>query len=142
MDHPASDAERRDTSNGLTRSAVDAAADGGIDKPRVRAPVVELLAALGEDVTREGLVDTPRRVADMYAEILSGLHEDPAHYLDVTFDEQHEEMIVVRDIPFYSLCEHPLLPFHGRAHVAYIPRGRVVGISKIARLVDSAAKRL
>jgi GTP cyclohydrolase I len=112
------------------------------DSETVERAVRELLAAVGEDPTREGLLETPRRVAEMFREILGGLQEDPRQLLDVTFDEQHEEMIVLRDIPFYSLCEHHLLPFSGVAHVAYIPRGRIVGISKLARVVDCLARRL
>ncbi len=123
--------------NGLTELAVT----DEIDRARIRAAVGELLAAIGEDPRREGLLNTPRRVADMYAEIFAGMREDPGRYLEVTFDEQHEEMILVRDIPFYSMCEHHLMPFHGEVHVGYIPRGRIVGISKLARLVDALGKR-
>jgi GTP cyclohydrolase IA len=104
--------------------------------------VLDLLKALGEDPEREGLAETPRRVAEMFREVLGGLHEDPSSLLDVTLDERHEEMIVLRDITFHSLCEHHLLPFSGVVHVAYIPRGRVVGISRLARLVDCLARRL
>jgi GTP cyclohydrolase I len=114
----------------------------GQDSAAVERAIRNLLEAVGEDPTREGLLKTPHRVAEMLTEILGGLHEDPAEMLDVTFNEQHEEMIVLRDIPFYSLCEHHLLPFSGIAHVAYIPRGRIVGISKLARVVDSLARRL
>jgi GTP cyclohydrolase I len=111
------------------------------DSEAVERAVRELLKAVGEDPEREGLVETPRRVAEMFREVFGGLQEDPAKLLDVTFDERHEEMIVLRDIPFYSMCEHHLLPFSGIAHVAYIPRGRVVGISKLARVVDCLARR-
>jgi GTP cyclohydrolase I len=111
------------------------------DTDAVERAIADLLRAIGEDPSREGLRETPRRVAEMYAEVLGGLHEDPAELLDVTFDERHEEMIILRDIPFYSMCEHHLLPFSGIAHVAYIPRGRIVGISKLARVVDSLARR-
>jgi GTP cyclohydrolase IA len=111
------------------------------DHDRIQAAVTELLCALGEDPSREGLIGTPRRVADMYEEIFAGIREEPGDLLQVTFDEQHEEMILVRDIPFYSVCEHHLLPFHGEAHVGYIPHGRVVGISKLARVVDCLARR-
>ena len=102
-----------------------------------------LLSALGEDPDREGLADTPRRVAEMYAELFSGLGKDPCAELTVSFDEGHQEMIIARDIPFYSMCEHHLLPFFGVAHVGYIPgpAGKVVGISKLARVVDVVAKR-
>ena len=111
------------------------------DQVAAERAVRDLLLAIGEDVDREGLAGTPRRVAEMYAEILGGLRENPAEQLDVTFDEQHEEMIILRNIAFYSLCEHHLLPFSGVAHVAYIPRGRIVGISRLARVVDSLARR-
>jgi GTP cyclohydrolase I len=103
--------------------------------------VSTILTAIGEDPTREGLQGTPARVARMYAEIFSGLEEDPAAVLSTTFNQPHDEMIVVRDIPFHSMCEHHLMPFTGRADVAYIPRDRVVGLSKLARLVDILSRR-
>ena len=115
--------------------------DTGIDQARIRAAVVELLEAIGEDSAREGLLDTPRRIAEMYAEIFQGLDEDPASYLKVGFEVAHDEMVILRNIPFYSVCEHHLLPFHGEAHVGYLPDGRVVGISKLARVVESFARR-
>jgi GTP cyclohydrolase I len=110
----------------------------------VRAAVATLLAAVGEDPARPGLQGTPRRVAEMYEELLSGNREDPRRHLDVVFAEDHDEMVMVRDIPFASLCEHHLLPFIGKAHVAYIPNtdGTVTGLSKLARLVDGYARRL
>lgn len=111
------------------------------DHARIRAAVREILIAAGEDPEREGLLDTPRRVADAYAELLSGLREDPREHLRVTFDEHHTEMVVLRDIPFASVCEHHLMPFTGRAHIGYIPHGRVVGLSKLARLVEGYARR-
>ena len=101
----------------------------------------EMLLAIGEDPDREGLRDTPRRIAEAYAEVFAGMRADPASLLRVGFEEGHDEMVILRDIPFFSMCEHHLLPFHGSAHVAYVPRGRVVGISKIARLVDAVARR-
>ena len=115
-----------------------------VDVERVRAAVAELLAAIGEDPERDGLVATPVRVAAMYEELFSGLHDDPARHLEVTFAAEHDEMVMVRDIPFASLCEHHLVPFMGKAHVAYIPGedGRITGLSKLARLVDAYAKRL
>ena len=113
----------------------------GIDRKRIKAAVREILIAIGEDPDREGLLDTPGRVADAYAELFSGLHDDPREHLKVTFDEQHKEMVVLRDIPFASVCEHHLLPFTGTAHIGYIPEGRIVGLSKLARLVDGFAKR-
>ena len=103
----------------------------------------EILLAIGEDPDRDGLRDTPARVARMYAETCAGLHDDPREHLKVTFEADHDEMIMVRDIPMYSLCEHHLIPFIGVAHVAYIPNedGRITGLSKLARLVDGYAKR-
>lgn len=113
-----------------------------IDKPRIEAAVREILAAIGEDPDREGLVETPRRVANMYGEIFAGLQEDPTQHLKVFQETSHEEMVTVRDIPLYSMCEHHLLPFTGVAHVAYIPRdGKVIGLSKLARIVNSYARR-
>ena len=115
-----------------------------VDVDRVRAAVSELLIAIGEDPERDGLVNTPVRVAAMYEELFSGIHDDPARHLEVTFAAEHDEMVMVRDIPFASLCEHHLVPFIGRAHVAYIPAddGRITGLSKLARLVDGYARRL
>jgi GTP cyclohydrolase I len=115
-----------------------------VDIERVEAAVSELLVAIGEDPERDGLVETPRRVASMYEELFSGLHDDPARHLEVTFAADHDEMVMVRDIPFASLCEHHLVPFLGKAHVAYIPAedGRITGLSKLARLVDGYARRL
>ncbi|MHB8573846.1 MAG: GTP cyclohydrolase I FolE [Dehalococcoidia bacterium] len=114
---------------------------GGVDQPRVKAAVLELLAAIGEDTEREGLLGTPRRIAEMYGEIFAGLYLEPRDYLNVLFEEGHDEMVILKDIPFYSLCEHHFMPFHGVAHVGYIPEGKVVGISKIARVVEGFAKR-
>ena len=115
----------------------------GVDLPRVEAAIRELLAAIGEDPDRDGLRDTPSRVARFYAETCSGLHEDPLRHLKVTFEADHDEMIMVRDIPIFSLCEHHLVPFHGHAHMAYIPNpdGRITGLSKLARMADGLAKR-
>ena len=115
-----------------------------VDVERVEAAVTEILVAIGEDVDRDGLLNTPRRVANMYEELFSGLHDDPARHLEVTFAAEHDEMVMVRDIPFASLCEHHLVPFLGKAHVAYIPAedGRITGLSKLARLVDGYARRL
>jgi GTP cyclohydrolase I len=115
-----------------------------LDPERVERAVKELLIAIGEDPDREGLVATPRRVAAMYEELFSGVDEDPSKHLTLTFAAEHDEMVMVRDIPFASLCEHHLVPFMGKAHVAYIPGedGRITGLSKLARLVDAYAKRL
>ena len=117
--------------------------DTPMDLPRIERAVREILEAIGEDPERDGLRDTPVRVARMYAEIASGLHEDPSEHLTVTFDSSHDEMVMVRDIPLYSLCEHHFVPFSGRAHVAYIPgkEGKITGLSKIARLVEGYSRR-
>ncbi len=116
---------------------------GPVDKPRIVAAVREILAAVGEDLSRDGLRATPDRIANMYEEIFAGLSEDPARHLTVTFEADHDEMVMVRDIALNSMCEHHLIPFAGRAHVAYIPGvdGRITGLSKIARLVDGYARR-
>lgn len=112
-----------------------------VDLGRIEVAVREILLALGEDENREGLVGTPKRVARMYAELLSGMRSDPAEHLQV-FTESYDEIVLLRDIPFYSICEHHMMPFIGKAHVAYLPDGRVLGISKLARIVDSFARRL
>lgn len=112
-----------------------------VDLPRIEEAVREILAAVGEDPDREGLKGTPRRVARMYAELFAGLHDDPADILKPTFTEEYDELVVLRDIPFNSMCEHHLMPFEGVAHVAYLPEGQVVGISKLARVVDVFAHR-
>jgi GTP cyclohydrolase I len=116
---------------------------GGMDSQRVVASVRAILEAIGEDPNRDGIARTPQRVAEMYQEIFSGIGRDPADELDVVFDSDHDEMIMVRDIPLYSVCEHHLLPFFGRAHVAYIPnkRGQITGLSKLARVVEVLSKR-
>ena len=113
----------------------------GIDQERIKAAVREIIAAIGEDPSREGLVKTPRRIAQMYADLFSGLYEDPRAVLATGFQESHKEMVVLKNIPFYSLCEHHFLPFHGQAHVGYVPEGRIVGVSKIARAIDILARR-
>lgn len=112
-----------------------------IDREQIRRAVRQILEAIGEDPDRQGLRETPYRVAEMYAELFAGLHQDPKELLSVQIEEEHKEMVILKNIPFYSLCEHHLLPFHGVAHVGYVPEGRVVGISKIARLVDLFARR-
>jgi GTP cyclohydrolase IA len=116
---------------------------GYMDTAKIEEGVRLILEGIGEDPNREGLLKTPARVAKMYEEIFAGMTEDPAQHFEVTFDEHHEEMVLVKDIPFYSMCEHHLAPFFGLAHVAYIPAadGRICGISKLARLVDVYAKR-
>jgi GTP cyclohydrolase I len=114
-----------------------------VDKDRIARAVREILEAIGEDPDRDGLLDTPARVARMYEEITSGLREDPSRHLAKVFEADHDEMVMVRDIPLYSMCEHHLVPFIGKAHVAYIPSadGKITGLSKIARLVDGYARR-
>ena len=115
-----------------------------VDTERIERAVLEMLDALGEDPSRDGLQKTPHRVAKMYEELFAGFGENPADHLEVTFAADHDEMVMVRDIPFASLCEHHMIPFIGKAHVAYIPGedGRITGLSKLARLVDGYARRL
>lgn len=115
--------------------------EGKVDLARIRAAVREILIAVGEDPDREGLLETPDRVARMYAELFSGLHQDPRVHLRKLFSEQYDEMVLVRDIAFNSMCEHHLLPFHGHAHIAYIPKGKVLGLSKLARIVEVVSHR-
>lgn len=115
--------------------------DFGFDLAAIKTAVRTILRAVGEDPDRPGLLDTPRRVANMYKEMFSGLHADPSRHLHVTFPEQYDEMVLIRDINFTSMCEHHLLPFSGVAHVAYVPNGRVTGLSKIARVVEEIARR-
>jgi GTP cyclohydrolase I len=114
-----------------------------IDEAVIRKAVADIITAIGENPQREGLVDTPKRVAEMYAELFIGLTMDPRAELTVGFEEGHREMVIMKDIPFYSMCEHHLLPFYGVAHIGYIPnvKGRVVGASKLARVVEIVARR-
>ncbi len=112
-----------------------------VDHARIEQAVREILIAVGEDPDREGLLETPARVARMYAEVFSGLHKDPSVHLKRVFTENYDEIVLVRDIEFHSMCEHHLLPFSGRAHVAYLPNGKVVGLSKLARVVDEVSRR-
>jgi GTP cyclohydrolase I len=112
------------------------------DHERVEAAVREMLTAMGEDPKRPGLKDTPRRVAEMYRDLVAGMRAEPAEILKSLDGDKHDEIVLVRDIPLYSLCEHHLLPFAGRAHVAYVPKGKMVGLSKIARVVECFARRL
>ena len=112
-----------------------------VDIPRIERAVREILLAVGEDPDREGLLKTPNRVARAYGELMAGLRDEPRRYLKTVFHEQYDEVVLLRDIPFHSLCEHHLLPFTGRAHVAYLPDGKVVGLSKLARLVEGYARR-
>jgi GTP cyclohydrolase I len=119
----------------------DTAAGDSPDLGRIERAVREIIEAIGEDPARAGLADTPARVARMYAELFAGLRIDPTQYLKVGFEAGHDEMVILRDIPFYSVCEHHFMPFHGVAAVGYIPDGRVVGVSKLARLVEGFAHR-
>ncbi|AIM15448.1 MULTISPECIES: GTP cyclohydrolase I FolE [Neobacillus] len=113
-----------------------------VNRAQIEEAVRLILEAIGEDPNREGVLDTPKRVAKMYEEVFSGLNEDPKQHFETIFSEEHEELVLVKDIPFYSMCEHHLVPFYGKAHVAYIPRnGRVTGLSKLARAVEAVAKR-
>jgi GTP cyclohydrolase IA len=125
--------------NGRRGADKDAAA---IDRPAIEDAVRTIIRAIGEDPNREGLAGTPRRIAAMYAELFSGLRTNPVDFLTVGFEEdKHKEMVIVKDIPFESVCEHHFMPMHGTAHVGYIPNGRIVGISKIARVVEALARR-
>jgi len=112
-----------------------------IDRRRIEEAVLSILAAIGEDPKREGLVGTPRRIADMYSELFAGLDLDPKAELTVSYEEGHHEMVILRDIPFYSMCEHHLLPFYGLVHIGYIPNGSVIGMSKLARAVEVLSRR-
>ncbi len=116
--------------------------NGPVDLKRIEQAVGEILLAVGEDPQREGLKATPQRVARMYAELLAGMRQDPREHLHSIFHEKYDEIVLLRDIPFYSICEHHLMPFIGKAHVAYLPDGQVLGVSKLARLVDCFARRL
>ena len=120
---------------------VSPAVPNGVDLPRVERAVREILSAVGEDPDREGLRETPQRVARMYAELFSGLHEDPRDHLQKFFGEKYDEVVLVRDISFNSMCEHHMMPFMGKAHIGYLPDGRVVGLSKLARVVEGVARR-
>ncbi|MFM8580397.1 MAG: GTP cyclohydrolase I FolE [Planctomycetaceae bacterium] len=128
---------------GATCSDLAAATPGGtpVDLPRIERAVREILAAVGENPDREGLRETPSRVARMYAELFSGLHTQPARHLERVFSETYDELVLVRDITFNSMCEHHLLPFHGVAHVGYLPDGKVAGLSKLARVVEEISHR-
>ena len=133
--------EQSDSARSLQPSIAPSAPNKEVDLNAIEAAVRTILKAVGEDPDRAGLLETPRRVAKMYAEMFSGLKVDPARHLRVTFPETYDEMVLVRDITFTSMCEHHLLPFRGVAHVAYIPNGRVTGLSKLARVVEEVARR-
>ncbi|MGD0571655.1 MAG: GTP cyclohydrolase I FolE [Sedimentisphaerales bacterium] len=113
-----------------------------IDEAKIEKAVREILSAVGEDLNRDGLKDTPARVARMYGELLAGMHDDPNTHISRVFNENYDEIVLLRDIPFYSMCEHHLMPFIGSAHVAYLPSGKILGVSKLARIVDCFARRL
>jgi len=115
--------------------------NGPIDQERIRAAVREILLAVGEDPDREGLRETPERVARMYAEMFAGLHQDPEEHLHKKFTQEYDEIVLVKDIAFQSICEHHLLPIIGKAHIAYLPKGRIVGLSKLARVVEVFSRR-
>jgi len=112
-----------------------------VDLERIETAVRDMLEAIGEDVSREGLVHTPHRVARLFAELFAGLKEDPGAHLDTFFSERYDEMVVLRDVPFHSVCEHHLMPFTGKAHIAYMPDGKVVGVSKLARVIETLSHR-
>lgn len=115
--------------------------DRRVDQKRIATAVREILVAIGEDPDREGLKETPHRVARMYEEMTAGMRADPADHLNTFFTEKYNEMVILRDVPFHSLCEHHLMPFEGKVHIAYLPDGKVVGLSKLARVVDAFALR-
>lgn len=115
--------------------------NNSIDKPRIEKAVREILSAIGEDPDREGIRDTPARVARMYEELFAGMNDIPRRHVENVFTENYDEIVLLKDIPFFSMCEHHLLPFMGKAHVGYLPRGKVIGVSKLARIVESYAKR-
>src|SRR5436190_9103045 len=142
--HPlgtAVDDESRGDGNGAWRMEADAAVGGRVDHARIERAVREILAAVGEDPDREGLRETPARVARMYAELFSGLHDDARVHLKKFFTEKYDEMVLVRDISFNSMCEHHMLPFTGIIHIGYVPNGKVVGLSKLARVVESISHK-
>jgi GTP cyclohydrolase I len=116
--------------------------NAGVDVERIEKAVKEIILAVGEDASREGLRRTPERVAKMYVELLKGMREQPSRHLERVFTEKYDEIVLLRDIPFYSICEHHMMPFIGSANVAYLPDGKVLGVSKLARIVDSFAHRL
>jgi GTP cyclohydrolase IA len=136
-----SDVQDDDESCRQPESSNGCAPGSGVDLPRIERAVREILAAVGEDPDREGLLETPARVARMYAEMFSGLHADARQHLKKFFTEPYDEVVLVKDISFHSVCEHHLLPFMGKAHIGYMPDGKVIGLSKLARVVDAVARR-
>jgi GTP cyclohydrolase I len=129
------------SSDGASRDGASAKSSSAVDRARIERAVREILLAVGEDPDREGLQETPARVARMYAEMFSGLHDDPRIHLRKFFREKYDEVVLMTDISFHSMCEHHILPFMGKAHIGYMPAGRVVGLSKLARVVESVARR-
>jgi len=115
--------------------------NNAVDIPRIEKAIREILAAIGENPDREGLQETPNRVARMYAELFSGLNDDPCRHVERVFTENYDEIVLLKDIPFYSMCEHHFLPFMGKAHVGYLPHGKIIGVSKLARIVADFARR-
>ncbi|MBL8825899.1 MAG: GTP cyclohydrolase I FolE [Planctomycetaceae bacterium] len=138
---PSSDDTHGSLHGELDDSPNPVATGAKVDHARIERAVREILAAVGEDPDREGLLETPARVARMYAELFSGLHEDPRLHLRKFFTEKYDEVVLVKDISFNSMCEHHMLPFIGRAHIGYLPNGRVIGLSKLARTVECVARR-
>jgi GTP cyclohydrolase IA len=141
--HPRERVDFMPNPNG-SRAAAAAIAESSarpIDHDRIRKAVREILLAIGEDPDREGLVETPDRVARMYAEVFQGIHQDPTVHLSKLFTQEYDEMVLIKDIRFESFCEHHLLPFVGKAHVAYLPKGRIVGLSKVPRVIDVLSRR-
>ncbi len=138
---PSSDDTHGSLHGELDDSSNSGAIGAKVDHARIERAVREILAAVGEDPDREGLLETPARVARMYAELFSGLHEDPRLHLRKFFTEKYDEVVLVKDISFNSMCEHHMLPFIGRAHIGYLPNGRVIGLSKLARTVECVARR-
>ncbi len=135
------DGDHDDDDGGLGAADTASLKPARVDIPRIEKAVREILIAVGEDPNREGLIKTPNRVARAYGELMAGLQDDPKRHLKTVFTEEYDEVVLLRDIEFHSLCEHHLLPFTGRAHVAYLPDGKVVGLSKLARLVEGYARR-
>jgi GTP cyclohydrolase I len=135
------DTSENDSLDGETERGEGAGTKAPVDMDRIQRAVREILFAVGENPDREGLLDTPARVARMYAELFKGLHEDPRSHLKRVFTEKYDEVVLVRDISFNSMCEHHLLPFMGNAHIGYIPRGKVLGLSKLARVIESVSRR-
>jgi GTP cyclohydrolase I len=141
MASPRGNTERTSPDDDASDALPPEMADARVDVPRIERAVREILLAVGEDPDREGLLKTPNRVARSYAELMAGLRQEPRKHLRTVFTERYDEVVMLRDIQFHSLCEHHLLPFTGRAHVAYLPDGKVVGLSKLARLVEGYARR-